>query len=114
MNNDFSSMDRLMELGISMAVAQQMMGTMNHALNSMQTPGAGQPMIKPDVNYFAVIDKLQAGPLSEAEIIELIKANRIKPDTLVWKQGFPAWKQACEVSEINKSLLLYQPNQTVK
>jgi len=108
MNNDFSSLDRLMELGISMAVAQQMIGTMNHALNQMQTQGAGQPMIQPDIKYFAVINKAQAGPFSESEMIELIKTNRITPDTLVWKQGFSAWKLARETSEINKLLLLHQ------
>ncbi len=108
MNNDFSSLDRLMELGLSMAVAQQMIGTMNQAMHNMQTPGAGQPMIKPDVNYYAVIDKAQAGPFSEKEMAELIKADHIMPDTLIWTQSFPSWKTAREVSEINKLFLLHK------
>lgn len=104
--NNFDSLDKLMELGLSMAVAQQMMSTMNHALNNMQVPGAGQPMQAPKMSYYAVIEGAQAGPFSEEELVRLIAAGRLTAQTLVWKTGMPAWVYAQEVPEINKLLML--------
>lgn len=111
MNNDFSSLDRLMELGLSMAVAQQMMRTMNHSLNTMQTPGSGQPFIQPAVQYYAVVGGNQAGPFNETEMESLVKNKQLKSDTLVWKPGMPGWKYAREIGEINKLFILY-PTET--
>ena len=104
--NNFDSLDKLMGLGLSMVVAQQMMGTMNQALNNMQTPGAGQPMLAVTVKFYAVIDSAQAGPFSEEELIKLITDGRLTAESLVWKVGMPAWIYAREVPEVNKLLLL--------
>lgn len=107
MNNDFSSLDKLMELGLSMTVAQQMMKTMNHALNTMQSPGYGQQMIQDNTKYYVVIDGNQSGPFSESEMETLVKNNRLKTDTLIWKAGLSGWKYANEICEINKLFVLY-------
>lgn len=104
--NNFDSLDKLMELGLSMAVAQQMMNTMNHALNNMQVPGAGQPMQVPKMSYHAVIEGAQAGPFSEEELVRLISEGRLTAQTLVWKMGMPAWVYAQEIPEINRLLML--------
>ena len=45
---DFSSMDRLMEFGLSMAVANQMIGVMNQTMSTMQTPGPRIPNSQPE------------------------------------------------------------------
>ena len=37
--NDFSSIDRLIEFGLSIAVAQQMMNTVNTCIHQMTIPG---------------------------------------------------------------------------
>ena len=107
MSNDFSSLDRLMELGLSMAVAQQMMNTMNHALNTMQTPGCDRPVRRDEIKYYAVVEGRQAGPFSETEMEMLVKNGRLQNDTLIWKSGMNGWKYAGEVCEINKYFLLY-------
>ena len=39
--NDFSSIDRLIEFGLSIAVAQQMMNTVNTCIHQMTIPGTG-------------------------------------------------------------------------
>lgn len=104
--NNFDSLDKLMELGLSMAVAQQMMNTMNHALNNMQVPGAGQPMQVPKMSLYAVIGSAQAGPFSEEELARLIAEGRLTAETLVWKSGMPAWVYAREIPEVNKLLML--------
>ena len=100
-----------MELGLSMVVAQQMMGTMNNALNQMQTPGAGRPMQAPQPTFHAVIDSVQAGPFSEDEIGQLVAAGRVTGETLVWKTGTPAWVYAREVPVVNKWIVLQSSKQ---
>ena len=40
--NDFSSIDRLIEFGLSIAVAQQMMNTVNTCIHQMTIPGTGK------------------------------------------------------------------------
>ena len=41
MDNNFNSIDRLVEFGMGMAVAQQMVNTMNYAMSNMKVPGVG-------------------------------------------------------------------------
>ncbi len=112
MENSFNSMDRLLEFGMSMAVAQQMMNTMNHAMNSMQVPGAGNPMITPAAPKFhAYVNGAVAGPLELDEIQKLIENKHINEDTLVWKPGSAGWVMAKNMPEINKLILLTNPAQ---
>jgi hypothetical protein len=106
MTNDFSSIERLMEFGMSLAVAQQMVATMNHAIGNMAVPGAGAPIPSPNIEYFAVVDGAQAGPLSEDELRTLIERGAVTSDSLIWHRGLTAWKQAKDVPMANKWILL--------
>lgn len=90
---------------MSLAVAQQMVATMNHAIGNMAVPGAGAP-IQQSVEYYAVVDGTQAGPLSEEELRALIERGTINAESLVWHRGLTAWKQAKNVPEVNKWILL--------
>lgn len=105
MNNDFSSIDRLLEFGMSLAVAQQMVATMNHAIGNMAVPGAGAP-IQHKVEYFAVIDGAQAGPLTEEQFHDLVERGSITAESLIWHRGLTAWKQVKDVPEAHKWILL--------
>lgn len=109
MNNDFSSIERLMEFGMSLAVAQQMVETMNHAIGNMAVPGAGAPIAQ-QREYFVAVDGAQAGPLSEAELSQLIAAGRVNKDTLIWYRGLTAWKRVYDVPEALKLVLLSNVN----
>lgn len=126
--NDFSSLDRLMELGMSMALANQMIGTMNYTLNNMQVPGqpgprraAGAPQNQaaPEAptaqggaapaevaQYYAVVDSHVAGPMDEKQLSRLIHAGSVTEQTLVWMPGLTAWKYAADVPAIYKLILL--------
>ena len=115
MNTDFSSIDRLVEFGMGLALAQQMMTTMNSAINNMQVAGvnagttgqAGNPL--PSFNHtgwYAVINNRQAGPLNNAEVIKLIQNDDIEDNTLMWRPGMKGWQMACNIPEINKVMIL--------
>lgn len=111
---DFSSIDRLMEIGMSMGLAQQMVNTMNQTMNSMQVAGVNagstgrlSPVDEPAAcQWFAAIGGHLAGPLSDNEIHGLIEKDLLVSDTLLWCPGMKAWQMAQDIPEINKRLLL--------
>lgn len=104
---DFSSVDRLMEFGLGMGLAQQMINTMNYSVGNMTVPGVNACCTqKLPVAYYAVIDNAQAGPLNEDEIIVLIQRGKINRETLMWTANCEGWCQAESMPYINKLLVL--------
>lgn len=106
MENSFDSTDRLVEFGMSMAVAQQMIGTMNNAMADMRIAGADMPLRKTPPQYYAVVGDSQAGPLADGDMAALVASGRITGETLVWKPGAPGWARAASFPEINKMIVL--------
>ena len=110
--NSFYSIDRLIEFGMGMAVAQQMVKSMNEAITNMRIPGAGNPMPPPVQNtrvYYIVLEGKQAGPFSETEVVRLINDKNISKETYVWHPGLPAWKTAENIPEILRLVALSPP-----
>lgn len=113
-DNNFFSVDRLVEFGMGMAMAQQMVNMMNQSMRQMYVPGSIQsmpqpkPQQQPNIIYLGV-DGQQVGPLNESEIITLVNNRRINKDTLAWMPGMPAWKPIEQVPEILKIIALTPP-----
>jgi hypothetical protein len=108
----FYSIDRLVEFGLGLAVAQQMVGAMNHAMQTMHIPGAGNPLRPPEppaLVYYAVLEGRQAGPFSETEIARLINDKKLSKETYVWHTGLREWKTAENVPEIVRLAALAPP-----
>jgi hypothetical protein len=111
MNDDsFFSIDRLVEFGMSIAIAQQMVQTMNSAMTTMHVPGSMNPMqtIAPQF-YYAMIEGNQAGPFSEQELSRLITQKKIVKETYIWKPGLSKWEIAEKLPEILKMVALAPP-----
>ena len=118
MPTDFSSLDKLVEFGLGVGIATQMMNTMNHTIAQTAVPGVGiNPGVQkaPDVNpavtpdrrqYYIVKDDRLAGPMTEQEIGELVRKGVITNSTFCWFTGLDSWKLAQDIPEINKLLLL--------
>ena len=111
MNEDsFFSMDRLVEFGMSMAVAQQMIQTMNNAMSNMNIPGATNPLQTPSqLFYYAIINGSQAGPFSDKELSRLISEKKISKETYMWKPGLIKWEIAEKLPEVIKLVALCPP-----
>ena len=108
----FYSIDRLVEFGMGMAVAQQMVNTMNQTMAAMQIPGAGNPMRPPEPPqrvYYVILDGKQAGPFSETEMARLISDKKLSKETYVWHTGLREWKTAENVPEIVRLVALTPP-----
>lgn len=111
MNDDnFFSINRLVDFGMSMAVAQQMVKTMNSAITNMHVPGTMNPMqtVSPQF-YYVIIEGNQAGPFSEQELSRLIAEKKITKETNIWKPGLPKWVIAEKLPEILKLVALAPP-----
>ena len=111
MNEDsFFLINRLVEFGISLAVAQQMVQTMNQAMTNMQVPGAMNSMQSaPQQFYYAIIEGKQAGPFSEQELSRLIAEKKVVKETYIWKPGLANWEIAEKLPEVLKLVALAPP-----
>jgi hypothetical protein len=111
MNNDsFFSIDRLIEFGMGMSVAQQMVKTMNETMQNMYVPGA-MNLMQPSQQqfYYAMINEKQAGPFSEQELSRLIAEKKVVKESYIWKPGMPSWEIAERLPEVLKLVALTPP-----
>lgn len=109
---DLNTIEHLVEFGLGIAVAQQMVSTMNHVVDNTRIPGVENKFLECQKNvmaYYVVIDGQQGGAFDEEELKTLIQSNKLTKETLMWTKGMPAWKLAGELSEINKIFMLYPP-----
>lgn len=114
--NSFYSVDRLVEFGLGMAMAQQMVQMMNQTMQTMYVPGSVQAMPQRQAPQNAVplvcyvgIDGKQVGPLNESELATLAANKQINKDTYAWIPGMPAWKMISEIPEILRIIALAPP-----
>lgn len=108
---DFSSIDKLMEFGLGMGVATQMMRTMNYAMSQTQVPGVSFVpsqvlQVSNRASYYVVIGEQVAGPFDEQELGRLASDGSLTESSLVWSIGMNNWKRGNEIPEVYKVILL--------
>lgn len=109
-DNSFQPIDRLIEFGLSMAVAQQMTSSFNQIINNAQTPRVPFPgESSRQIEWYYAVDGNIAGPANEAEVKNLLLHKRINNATMMWKQGMQSWKQAVEIPEILNYIMQLPP-----
>jgi len=112
-DSNFFSVDRLVEFGMGMAMAQQMVNMMNQSMQQMYVPGSIQSMPQPKPQqpqiFYVGIEGKQVGPLNQSELITLINNHRVNKDTLAWVPGMSEWKPIEQVPEILKIIALTPP-----
>jgi hypothetical protein len=109
-DNSFNSIDRLIEFGMGMSIAQQMVHTMNNAIKNLHIAGTQNSLNENlQSSFFCVIKEQQVGPLTESEVLQLISQKKITNDTLIWYQGMKDWQKAENVPAIIKLVVLNPP-----
>lgn len=110
-NNTFFSLDRLVEFGLGMAMARQMIDIMNESMQRVYVPGSMQsmPVPQPAANIYAAVDGRSVGPMSEQEFAALVAAGKITKETLVWHPGMVGWLPLEQVPSILKIVAMAPP-----
>lgn len=112
--SSFYSIDRLVEFGLSLAVATQMASSMNETLRNTQIPGARNPMQPNHLEskqaiYYVAHEGKALGPISESELSHLISEKRVCKETYVWQPGMPDWQLAENVPAVLRLVALTPP-----
>lgn len=85
-------------IGLGVGLGQQVASAMGQ---TMQSPGMTAPPPLPQTAAFFVgADGKQAGPFDVPTLQTMASSGQLKRETLVWKQGMPAWTKASEVGEL--------------
>ncbi|MBO7652493.1 MAG: SPFH domain-containing protein, partial [Bacteroidales bacterium] len=99
-----------MGMGMGFAMAGQMMNAMNPQQNMYQQPQQPmyqqqQPVAPPPMpaqsTYFVAVNGQQSGPFDMNALSSMVANGQLTKDTLVWKQGMPAWAAAGTVQELS-------------
>ncbi len=115
MINNFNAVDQLVEFGLGIAVAQQMVKMMNTTMAGVNAPTVKNPSIdtfrmpNPNghlVQLYVGTSEGVAGPFDESQISALLAAHKITADTLAWMPGMETWTQASNIPLVNKYILL--------
>lgn len=112
MNEDrFFSIDRLIEFGLGMGVARQMVNVMNESMKNMYVPGTvgSIPQPQPLTNIHVAVDGKPVGPLTEAEFGNLVTLQKVTKDSLVWVPGMLGWKPLEQVPAVLRIVALAPP-----
>ena len=113
-SQNFFSVDRLVEFGMSAAIAKQMINSMNQTMQTMYVPGSIQSMPQPaapapQAIYYVALNGEQVGPLGDAELTRLVSSRQVTPDTLAWMPGMPDWKPVQEIPAMLRVIALTPP-----
>lgn len=109
-NNSFYSIDRLVEFGLGMAMAQQMVQVMNQTMRQMYVPGSIQSMPTPQIlPVYVVIGGQSVGPLNETDFSRMVAEGKVTKDTLAWMPGMSGWQPVEQVPAILKIVAITPP-----
>ena len=108
-NNSFFSIDKLVEFGLGLGIAQQMVSMMNQSMKGMYVPGSYMALPSMQDNIYVAIKGLATGPLSASEFKNLASNGKVKKDTLSWMPGMMEWKAIEQVPELLKIIALSPP-----
>ena len=109
-DNNFFSINNLVEFGIGMTIAQQMVKSMNQSIETMKVPGAtmyNQGSV--ETLFYAIIDGNQIGPLSNHDITQLVRDKKIVNETYLWRPGMLSWEIAEKIPEVIRLVALTPP-----
>ena len=111
-DNGFFSIDRLVEFGLGMGVARQMINIMNESMQSMYVPGSIDSMPKPVAQqqiYYVALEGKAVGPLNDSELSQLITQKKVDKNTLVWMPGMDVWQPIEQIPAVLKLVALTPP-----
>jgi membrane protease subunit (stomatin/prohibitin family) len=86
-------------IGVGVALGQQVAAAMNQPAPA---PAAATPPPLPNQapSLFIAVNGQQVGPVSAADLPARVAAGELTRETLVWREGMPAWAPASSVPDV--------------
>jgi GYF domain 2 len=116
MSNDQFSVDKMLELGFGLAVAQQIANTTAVMLKNtapVVSAPTGTTRIEGQryllTNLYIAFEGAPAGPFDEDKALQLCREGRLVATTLVWVPGQAGWMAASSVPEVHRLFALTPP-----
>jgi hypothetical protein len=95
---------------VGIAIAQQMVGTMNHVLRDSVISGSIQANRSADRQQFYVaMDSAIGGPWSRQQVQAEMLSGRLARDSWVWTPGMPQWARMGDVTYFSEIPVLPPP-----
>ena len=107
MDDNLLPIRRLIEFGLELGVAQQMITSMNNMMQNMCTPGT--EIHKIEKLWYVGINNTPIGPLTELDLTKMILSKEVDKHTLVWSYGMNEWRQIENVPEILRLIIKLPP-----
>ncbi|MER0205008.1 MAG: SPFH domain-containing protein [Nitrosomonas sp.] len=98
-----------MSMGMGFGMAQQMAQVFGKTMQDSQPSTSAPPPIPSALMYFVAMNGQQTGPHNEQVLGRMVQDGSLKHDTLVWKQGMPAWTKAGEVNDLSHFFAVMPP-----
>lgn len=111
MNDDnFYSVERLVEFGLGAAVAQRMVHSMNAAISNVTMPGYG-PLVNTAAarSFWVMLDGAPTGGFDEADMMKLIAAGKVGKSSHVWRPGMAQWQTVENTADVLRLVALAPP-----
>ncbi len=108
----FSSIDKLVEFGLGLGIAQQMVSSMNLAMQQVHVPGQMPVNVHSNFEkeWYYAIGTLPVGPLSERELKQRLMNKEIDKNTLVWTMGMKVWQSVEQTPEVLTMIMQLPPS----
>jgi hypothetical protein len=109
-SSHFDAIDRLVDFGLSAAVAQRMVTSMNSAIDAMNIPGRQLGHMDTSAHGFWIVyEGKPAGPFQESQLIQLIANGKISKSSYVWKPGMAQWATVENAPDVLRLIVLAPP-----
>ena len=94
----FNPAAMMSSMAVGGVVGQNIASVMNGAMSANGSVATPPPI--PTVTYNVARDGKSTGPFDIAKLNEMVGTGELLPDSLVWKQGMPAWEKANAVEDL--------------
>jgi hypothetical protein len=108
-DSNFGAVERLVEFGLSAAVAQRMVASMNSAIDAMTIPGRQLGAAAAGPAFWIVFEGKPAGPFQPAQLMQLIVDGRLDKSSHVWRAGMARWQTIEDTPEVLRLIALAPP-----
>ena len=92
----------IMNMGMGLGMGMNMGNVMGNMAAQNLNTNVAPPPIPQNVMYYIAINGQQQGPFDVNTIINYIRNGQLTAETMIWKQGMPAWAKISTLMEFSQ------------